>query len=176
MTDEAMSPLRRRMIEDMTIRKLSPKTQQGYIRTIRDFAAFLGRSPGTASFAVAFQTRFPDHRRLRGIARLARRRTVEQDRVAAAISEVDGEADHQPDEETQPSLPRQEHISRTEKAMPRIGTSRHAGCAERVGDLRVALAQIDHRAADQHEGEQRADADHFTEDIDGGQRRDDRPR
>jgi hypothetical protein len=31
MTDEAMSPLRRRMIEDMTIRKLAPKTQQGYI-------------------------------------------------------------------------------------------------------------------------------------------------
>ena len=50
MTDEAMSPLRRRMIEDMTIRKLAPKTQQGYIRTVRDFAAFLGRSPDTASF------------------------------------------------------------------------------------------------------------------------------
>ena len=50
MTDEAMSPLRRRMIEDMTIRKLSPKTQQGYIRTIRNLAAFLGRSPDTASF------------------------------------------------------------------------------------------------------------------------------
>src|SRR6201985_500439 len=50
MTDEAMSPLRRRMIEDMTIRKLAPKTQQVYIRTIRDFAAFLGRSPDTASF------------------------------------------------------------------------------------------------------------------------------
>jgi integrase/recombinase XerD len=49
MTDEAMSPLRRRMIEDMTIRKLAPKTQQGYIRTIKDFAAFLGRSPDTAS-------------------------------------------------------------------------------------------------------------------------------
>src|SRR6266436_4585115 len=50
MTDEAMSPLRRRMIEEMTIRKLAPKTQQGYIRTIKDFAAFLGRSPDTASF------------------------------------------------------------------------------------------------------------------------------
>src|SRR6202171_4436075 len=50
MTNEAMSPLRRRMIEDMTIRKLAPKTQQGYIRTIKDFAAFLGRSPDTASF------------------------------------------------------------------------------------------------------------------------------
>ncbi len=39
MTDEAMSPLRQRMIEDMTIRKLAPKTQQGYIRTIKDLAA-----------------------------------------------------------------------------------------------------------------------------------------
>src|SRR5712691_9385745 len=29
---------------------LAPKTQQGYIRTIRDFAAFLGRSPDTARF------------------------------------------------------------------------------------------------------------------------------
>jgi site-specific recombinase XerD len=50
MTDEAMSPLRRRMIEDMTIRKLSPKTQQGYIRVIKNLAAFLGRSPDKASF------------------------------------------------------------------------------------------------------------------------------
>ena len=50
MTGEAMSPLRRRMIEDMTIRNLAPKTQQGYIRTIKNFAVFLGRSPDTASF------------------------------------------------------------------------------------------------------------------------------
>ncbi len=49
MTDEAISPLRRRMIEDMTIRKLASKTQQGYIRTIKNFASFLGRSPDTAS-------------------------------------------------------------------------------------------------------------------------------
>ena len=49
MTDEAMSPLRRRMIEDMTIRKLAPKTQQGYIRTVKNFAAFVDRSPETAS-------------------------------------------------------------------------------------------------------------------------------
>src|SRR3979411_374723 len=50
MTDQAMSPLRRRMIEDMAIRKLAPKTQQGYIRTIKDFAAFLGRAPDRGSF------------------------------------------------------------------------------------------------------------------------------
>src|SRR5437660_10747978 len=50
MTNEAMSPLRRRMIEDMTIRKLAPRTQQGYIRVVKDFAMFLGRSPDRASF------------------------------------------------------------------------------------------------------------------------------
>ncbi len=45
MTNEVISPLRRRMIEDMTIRKLSAKTQQSYIREIKNLAAFLGRSP-----------------------------------------------------------------------------------------------------------------------------------
>ena len=50
MTDEAMSPLRRRMIEDMTIRKFAPKTQRDYVQRIKHFAAFLGRSPDTASF------------------------------------------------------------------------------------------------------------------------------
>ena len=33
----------------MTIRKLAPKTQEGYIRTVKNFAAFLGRSPDTAN-------------------------------------------------------------------------------------------------------------------------------
>src|SRR3954470_2936351 len=50
MTDEAMSPLRRRMIEDMTIRKFLPKTQHDYVQRVKNFAAFLGRSPDTASF------------------------------------------------------------------------------------------------------------------------------
>ena len=50
MTDEAMTPLRRRMIEDMTIRKFAPKTQHDYVRRVKNFAAFLGRSPDTASF------------------------------------------------------------------------------------------------------------------------------
>jgi site-specific recombinase XerD len=50
MTDEAMSPLRRRMIEDMTIRKFAPKTQHDYVQRVKNFAAFLGRSPDMASF------------------------------------------------------------------------------------------------------------------------------
>ena len=48
MTDQAISPLRGRMIEDMTIRKLAPKTQHDYVQRVKDFAAFLGRSPDTA--------------------------------------------------------------------------------------------------------------------------------
>jgi site-specific recombinase XerD len=50
MTDKAISPLRRRMIEDMTIRKFAPKTQHDYVQRVKHFAAFLGRSPDTASF------------------------------------------------------------------------------------------------------------------------------
>ena len=49
MTDKAISPLRRRMIEDMTIRKLAPQTQASYIRAVRNFTVFLGRSPDQAS-------------------------------------------------------------------------------------------------------------------------------
>jgi integrase/recombinase XerD len=32
---EKISPLRRRMIEDMQMRKMSSKTQSGYIRAVR---------------------------------------------------------------------------------------------------------------------------------------------
>ena len=46
---KAVSPLRQRMIEDMRMRKLSDKTQIGYIRAVRRLARFLGRSPDTAT-------------------------------------------------------------------------------------------------------------------------------
>src|ERR1700692_2397755 len=46
---EAVSPLRRRMIEDMSVRKFGEKTQHDYIRNIENFAKFLGRSPDTAT-------------------------------------------------------------------------------------------------------------------------------
>src|SRR6202163_3720555 len=49
MTDTPISPLRRRMIEDMTVRKFAARTQEGYIRAVKGFSAFLGASPATAS-------------------------------------------------------------------------------------------------------------------------------
>ena len=51
MTDRTISPLRRRMIEDMTVRGFAPATQTGYIRAVRDFTAFFGRSPDPARAA-----------------------------------------------------------------------------------------------------------------------------
>ena len=46
---EVISPLRQRMIDDMRMRRLAPKTQEGYLRVVRQFTVFLGRSPDTAT-------------------------------------------------------------------------------------------------------------------------------
>ena len=40
-----ISPLRRRMIEDMTVRNLSPATQQSYVHAVSKFSQYFGRSP-----------------------------------------------------------------------------------------------------------------------------------
>src|SRR5450432_459204 len=49
MITEAISPLRQRMIEDMSSRKLGTHTQRSHIYGCKRFAAFLKRSPDTAT-------------------------------------------------------------------------------------------------------------------------------
>ena len=49
MSTDIITPLRQRMIEDMNARKLCAGTQRGHIRSCRRFAAFLERSPDTAT-------------------------------------------------------------------------------------------------------------------------------
>src|SRR5258707_710247 len=49
MSTDTVSPLRQRMIEDMNARKLCAGTQRGHIRGCKRFAAFLRRSPETAT-------------------------------------------------------------------------------------------------------------------------------
>ncbi len=49
MSDKPISPLRQRMIDDMTARRFKEKVQKDYVRHVKSFAAFLGRSPDTAT-------------------------------------------------------------------------------------------------------------------------------
>jgi integrase/recombinase XerD len=49
MTEDKITPLRERMLEDMRIRGMGDKAQKSHIRAIKDFAKFLKRSPDTAT-------------------------------------------------------------------------------------------------------------------------------
>ena len=49
MSDHSISLLRQRMIEDMTARRFKEKVQKDYVRQVRTFTEFLGRSPDTAT-------------------------------------------------------------------------------------------------------------------------------
>src|SRR5947209_15607054 len=49
MSEKPISPLRQRMIEDMTVRNFVEKTRNDYIRQVKTFTSFLGRSPDTAT-------------------------------------------------------------------------------------------------------------------------------
>jgi integrase/recombinase XerD len=49
MSEKPISPLRRRMLDDMTMRRFTPDTQRDYIRSVKKLAAFLGRSPDAAT-------------------------------------------------------------------------------------------------------------------------------
>ena len=49
MNQTPISDLRRRMLEDMAVRRLGEKTQHDYIKHVETFTIFLGRSPDTAT-------------------------------------------------------------------------------------------------------------------------------
>ena len=49
MSEKPTSPLRQRMLDDMNMRRFTPDTQRDYIRSVKKLAAFLGRSPDTAT-------------------------------------------------------------------------------------------------------------------------------
>ena len=44
-----ISPLRQRMIDDMTARRFGEHTQRDYVRAVKNFADYLGCSPAKAS-------------------------------------------------------------------------------------------------------------------------------
>ena len=65
MYNEPISPLRQRMLDAMTVRNLAEKTRHDYIRHVRNFAAFLGRAPDSAT--ADDLRRFQLHQRQSGV-------------------------------------------------------------------------------------------------------------
>ncbi len=53
----SISPLRQRMIDDMTARHFGEKSQKDYIRCVKNLALFIGRSPDTATLDTDPQSR-----------------------------------------------------------------------------------------------------------------------
>ena len=49
MSEMPISPLRQRMLEDMSVRRFTPDTQREYIRAVKRLTVFLDRSPDTAT-------------------------------------------------------------------------------------------------------------------------------
>lgn len=63
--DRPVTPLRQRMLDDMAMRSMRSRTQHDYVRHVRAFAAFLGRSPDTATAEDV--RRFQVHQREHGV-------------------------------------------------------------------------------------------------------------
>ena len=64
-TERSVSPLRQRMLDDMAMRMMRSRTQHDYVRHVRAFAAFLERSPDTATAEDV--RRFQLHQREHGV-------------------------------------------------------------------------------------------------------------
>jgi hypothetical protein len=55
---EQITPLRRHMIEDMSLRNTLPATQRVYVNAVKTFSAFFGRSPDKLTFEDVRTTSF----------------------------------------------------------------------------------------------------------------------
>ena len=49
MSNKPVSPLRQRLIDDITARRFGEDTKRDYVRNVKKFATFLGRSPDKAT-------------------------------------------------------------------------------------------------------------------------------
>ena len=63
--ERPVTPLRQRMLDDMAMHRMGARTQHDYVRHVRAFAAFLERSPDTATAEDV--RRFQVHQREHGV-------------------------------------------------------------------------------------------------------------
>src|SRR3954469_3390079 len=91
-----ISPLRRRMIDDMMIRNLSPATQQSYLYVVAKFSRYFGRSPDRLGLeeVQAYQLHLIAQQRswshCPASAPMRQKRQVEEGRIYGSSSPVEG--------------------------------------------------------------------------------------
>ncbi len=145
-----ISPLRQRMIEDMTGRKLSTATQKNYIRSCRRFAAFLGRSPESATTEDV--RRFQLHLAQSGMSHSNRNRTMTGLRFLFRVTlrrlDLANEIYHvrQPQRLPQVMSPREIErlLAMAGSLKTRVLLSLSYGCGLRIGEVvRLKAGHID---------------------------------
>ncbi len=109
-SERPVNQLRQRMLDDTAMRTMRSRTQHDYVRHVRAFAAFLGRSPDTATAEDV--RRFQFYQREHGageeranpaIAAAIAERMLAADRASEALAALDGASDgvrlggHSPD-------------------------------------------------------------------------------
>ncbi len=111
---QPISPLRQRMIEDMQLRKLAPKTQTSYIRAVKKLADYLDHSPDTATEEDLRQ--FQLHLTDRGTSRITINATITALRfffeVTVGDKEVAGKLNTVPTPRKLPVVLSREEVSR----------------------------------------------------------------
>ena len=78
MSEKPISPLRQRMLEDMTVRNFGEKTRNDYIRHVKTFTAFFDRPPDAATAE--------DLRRFQLHQRRTRRAAADHERVGFGVA------------------------------------------------------------------------------------------
>ena len=145
-----ISPLRRRMIEDMNGRKLSAVTQKNYIRSCRRFAAFLGRSPERATSEDV--RRFQLHLAESGTSICGRNRTMTGLRFLFRVTmrrlDLVNEIYHVREPQRLPQVMSPEEIQRllamARNLKTRVLLSLSYGCGLRIGEVvRLKAGDID---------------------------------
>ncbi len=89
--DKSISPLRRRMIEDMTVRGFTAETQRGYLAAVTDFTVFFGRSPDQAT--AEDLRRYQLHMRTKGASATSMNAAVSALRFFFGVTLGRGDAD-----------------------------------------------------------------------------------
>lgn len=150
MSSRTITPLRQRMIEDMEARRLSAATQRYHVNSCKRFAAFLGRSPETATPDDI--RRFQHHLTDRGLSIITRNRIMTGVKFLVRVTlrrlDLANEVYHLPEPQKIPQVLSPGEVRRlllmAGTAKNRVLLSLAYGCGLRAGEVvRLRVGDID---------------------------------